>query len=142
VNSNLAPGGWAEFQDYSILPAGDDETVKLDHPVVRWEHLLSEAAYKIEREPSPGPKLEQWVRDAGFVNITNRKFKLPCNTWPKDPALKKIGAWFLAVNLEGLEAYSLRLLCDVLGWTEAEVHVLLASVRAQMKDRNWHGYWW
>lgn len=139
--ANLVPGGWVEFQDYTILPESDDDSVTENDVVIKWERLLIDAAYKIGREPCPGPKLEQWVRDAGFVNITHRRFKIPGNTWPKDPAMKKLGAWLLAVNLQGVEGYSLRLLCDVLGWTEAQVHVLLAGVRTQLKDRNWHGYW-
>jgi hypothetical protein len=33
---------------------------------------------------SPGPRLEQWLRDAGFENVQSHKYVLPLGTWPKD----------------------------------------------------------
>lgn len=40
--------------------------------------------------------------------------------------------------LDGLEGFSLRLLCDVAGWTENEVYVLLANVRKELKNPAIH----
>jgi len=103
--------------------------------------MLGEASTRIGREPCPGPKLEKWVRDAGFVNVTHRVFKMPSNIWPKDPHLKRLGGYILTNCLDGLEGFSLRLLCNVFGWTEAQVYVFLVDVRKKLKDRDWHGYW-
>ena len=141
LSSNLTPGGWAEFQDFDLCVKPYDETVRETDDPVRWGRLVVQAAHQAGLEPSPGPRLEGWVREAGFVNVTHRRFKIPSSAWPKDAALKKLGAYLLAVNLQGLEGYSLRLLCDVLGWKEAEVHVLLAGVRRMLKDVRWHGFW-
>jgi len=90
---------------------------------------------------SPGPKLEQWFKDIGFVNIKHRLVKLPWGFWPKDPALKDVGIWNLQQMLNGLEAYAMRPFCDVLGWTEQEVLVFMSSVRKELKNPNVHGYY-
>lgn len=60
--------------------------------------------------------------------------------WPKDKRLKEIGRWFLLQFVEsGLQAYSLALFTRN-GWTEAEVQVLLAGVRAELKQVKMHLY--
>ena len=141
MRSNVAPGGWVEFQDYDLMPKGDDDTVQPDDEVVTWESILIGAGDNIGREPSPGPKLEKWVTDAGFVNITHRVFKLPCGTWPKDKRMNMIGGYMLTNVLEGLDGFSLRLLCGVLGWTIDDAHTLMDRVRKRLLARNWHGYW-
>ena len=140
-NSNLAPGGWVEFEDYDLQAKGWDHTVKDDDAPIVWDQLLIKACKQIGIEASPGEKLEKWVKEAGFVNVTHRVFKMPMNVWASDPLFKKIGGLMLINGLEGLEGFSLRLLCGVLGWTEAEVHLFLVDVRKKLKDRNWHGYW-
>jgi len=33
---------------------------------------------------SPGPLLENWFREAGFVDIHIQKYQIPMGTWPKD----------------------------------------------------------
>ena len=38
-------------------------------------------------ETRPGPKLEQWLKDAGFVNVHAERFILPYGVWPKDKHL-------------------------------------------------------
>jgi hypothetical protein len=40
--------------------------------------------------------------------------------------------------LQGLEGFSLRLFCDVLGWQQEEVLVLTSKVRRELKDLKIH----
>ena len=116
----------------------EDGSLTKDHATYKWISTLLPLADKIGREPCPGPKLEQWVRDAGFENVRAEKFRVPVGPWPKDPKLKGVGMLNLRQALDGLEAFSLRLFCDVAGWTEEEVMVLLANVRKELKDPKMH----
>ena len=34
---------------------------------------------------------KQRLIDAGFVNIVEKNFKWPMNSWPKDPKMKDLG---------------------------------------------------
>lgn len=97
-----------------------------------------DAARKIERDPAPGLGLEGWVRDAGFVNVKHEKFRFPLGQWPKDAHMKTIGQYNLAQVMAGLEAFSLRLFCHVLGWQKEEVLVLISKVRKELRDPNLH----
>jgi len=103
-----------------------------------WDNYFLEAAEKIGREPSPGPKLEGWVKEAGFQNVHHKTFKFPLGLWPKDPKFKEVGMLNLAQALNGLEGFSLRLFCGVLGWSKEEVLVLLSKVRKELKSQTVH----
>lgn len=105
---------------------------------MKWINTLLSAARKIGRDPCPGASLEKWVRDAGFEDVVHQRFRFPVGPWPRDPALKEIGMYNLAQVLQGLEAFSLRLFCDVLGWRQEEVLVLTSKVRKELKNMNIH----
>ncbi|KAF4875852.1 Secondary metabolism regulator LAE1 [Colletotrichum siamense] len=137
---NLNPGGWVEFQDYNIKFLTDDDTLNEDHFASQWNKNLMEACNAAGRNPNPGYDLEKWVKEAGFVDVVVRKFKLPMGTWPKDPYFKDLGLTNLIQYLDGLDGFSLRAFCDVLGWTKEEVMVLLAHVRKEMKSAKLHIY--
>jgi hypothetical protein len=80
-------GGWAEFQDFDMNLYTDDNSLSPEDHTYKWAAGCIDAAKKMGREPSPGPRLEGWMRDAGFKNIQAEKFALPLGIWPKDPNL-------------------------------------------------------
>jgi hypothetical protein len=51
---------------------------------------------------------------------------------------KTIGAWNLLNVLEGIEAFSMALFTRILGWSAAEVEVLLVDVRKDLRDPGVH----
>lgn len=138
VYNNLAPKGWAEFQDYDLTIFSEDGTVTEDLHTVKWNRLIMQAISLMKRDPRPGLSLEKWLKDAGFQNVTHQKFTCPSGLWPKDPALKELGRYHMAQLLDGLEAFSLRLMCGVHNWKEEEVMVLLANVRQELKSGRLH----
>lgn len=138
-HSNLAPGGWAEFQDYDLQYYSEDGSLTPDHATLTWINTLLDAARQLQREPCPGPLQKGWVEDAGFVNVRHEVFKIPIGPWARDAHMKDIGLCNLAQVLEGLEGFSLRLFCGVLKWPEEEVLVLLAKVRKELKGGEFHG---
>ena len=132
------PGGWAEFQDFDPTYYSEDGSLKKDHDISKWITTFIEAAHGFGRDPLPGPKLEGWMKDAGFENVVHEKFRLPIGPWPKDKHLKDIGAWNLVQLEDGLEGFTLRLFTQFLGWKTEEVHVMLAKVRKDMRDPKIH----
>ncbi|KAK2049588.1 methyltransferase [Colletotrichum somersetense] len=115
IYKNLNPGGWVEFQDMNGEYYSDDG-----------------------RTACPGPKLEGWVKDAGFQNVTHQRFKVPIGPWAKEYHYRDVGMLNLAQLLDGLEGFTIKLFCGVLGQTREEVLVLLAKVRQEMKNSPYH----
>ncbi|KAF5499741.1 putative methyltransferase tdiE [Colletotrichum fructicola] len=133
LRSHLNPGGWVEFQDTSIEYYSDDGTLTEEHFFRQWSKTLVEAIASIGREPSPGPKLEGWIRNTGFQRINHSKIKIPLAPWPRDPFYKALGAMNLKQVLDGLEGFTMRVFCGVLGQTQEEVQVMMAAVRNELK---------
>jgi hypothetical protein len=73
---STAVGGWVEYQDWDTSPKPAGEPFPSDCQLVLMADHMVEACEKCGREPSPGPKLEGWIRDAGFTDI--RSIKIPC----------------------------------------------------------------
>ncbi|KAI9811556.1 MAG: hypothetical protein M1832_000866 [Thelocarpon impressellum] len=135
---NLKPGGWVEFHDFTFLYYSEDGSMTPDMPMAKWDRDGLDASAKIGRDGCPGPKIEGWVRDQGFVDVYHQRLKMPLGRWPKDELLKAIGTWNLLQTLEGLEAFSFALYTRVLGWSHDEVQVLMAKVRKDLRNPNIH----
>ncbi|KAL1974938.1 hypothetical protein VTN31DRAFT_5142 [Thermomyces dupontii] len=82
---------------------------------------------------------EQWFKEAGFVNIHVEKFVIPYGVWPKDPHLKKVGAWNQTqAEANGFEAAALAPLTRFKQWRKEEVIFLASKARADGRNRNIH----
>ncbi|KAL1614924.1 hypothetical protein SLS54_009373 [Diplodia seriata] len=139
--ANVKPGGWVEFQDYDSVYYSDDGTLTPEHDMKKWLDTLRQACLDAKRACDPGPRLEGYVKEAGFVNVHHEVFKVPVGGWPKDKSLKQCGLMNLIQSLEGLEAFSYRIFTDMLRWEVDEVNVFLAKVRNDLKNKNIHAYY-
>ncbi|RPA93336.1 S-adenosyl-L-methionine-dependent methyltransferase [Choiromyces venosus 120613-1] len=134
------PGGWLECQEIESRICSDDGTLLPDSALVKWSRLLREAAETYGRSVVAAAQLADWMEDAGYVNVTNRCFKLPTNAWPKNPKMKEVGMYQMMNFLDGLQALTMALFTRALGWTPAQVEAFLVDVRRDIKDKNVHSY--
>ena len=85
-NRSVKPGGWVKFQDWGlhiISPDGSLDGTGLQQYHDEVNSAFEEAGYEIR----PGVNVEQWFKDAGFVNIHVEKFVISYGVWSKDPHL-------------------------------------------------------
>jgi SAM-dependent methyltransferase len=137
-----APGGWVEFQDWDCMVESHDDSIPKDSPFYVW-HTAVLGRIEATNTGRPGPRLEQWVRDAGFVNVGVQKFAIPHNIWPRDPRLKKIGALNLSQWEHGLEGISVgclsRSVSDEAAWSIQDIRNLMDQAKASARTRTFHG---
>ncbi|KAL1997304.1 hypothetical protein VTN49DRAFT_5939 [Thermomyces lanuginosus] len=135
---SVKPGGLVEFQDwdgYPLSPDGSLDGTGLQQYYDVVYGAFEEAGYEVR----PGVKLEQWFKEAGFVNIHVEKFVIPYGIWPKDPHLKTVGAWNKAqAEANGYEGFALAALTRHKKWTKEEVIVLASKARADGQNRDIH----
>ena len=132
-------GGYTEIQDFDYIYFSDDGSLTEDHAIKKWVTTLCRAALeKNKRDACPGPKLKGWMKDAGYVNVEEQIFRIPIRPWPANKDFKRIGEWNRLQLLEGMEAMSIYLLVNVLGWQMDEMKVFLAQVRNDLMDRRIH----
>lgn len=81
---HTASGGWVEIQDYDLDYYSEDGTYHEGKAVYKWLTTLLQASRDSGREPSPGPKLEQQMKDVGLKNVEARRYKLPVGPWAQD----------------------------------------------------------
>jgi hypothetical protein len=91
-----------------------DGSVTEDHFMVQWSKTLLYAAEQLGKTFAIYDFNREMITKAGFVNVVEKKFKIPVGTWPSDPKMKELGQWNTLFCLEGLESWSLYLLSTVL----------------------------
>ena len=137
--THTKPGGWVEFQDFDYFYFSDDGSLTQDHAISQWIRLLQHASLDLRKKDAcPGPKLYNYMKDAGFVNMKQEVFRIPIGPWPANKDLKRIGEWNRLQLMEGMEAFSIYLLVKVLGWSMEEMQVMVAKVRQNIMDRKIH----
>ncbi|KAF2814278.1 putative Trans-aconitate 2-methyltransferase [Mytilinidion resinicola] len=136
----LKPGGWMESQEYMSTVYCDDGTMRTDNKFAEWTKTQDQAAMSIGRPLRIANKLKRWYEQAGFVDVHEEIFKLPVNSWPKDPQFKMLGRFNETQIYDGLQAFSLQMFQKGLGWTKDEIEVYLVQVRKSLSDRTTHAY--
>lgn len=85
-------------------------------------------------------KHPELLKEAGFVNVEERVFKVPIGIWPKDPQLKTIGNYNRCVIWEALQGVSMGPYTRGLKWAPEEVEAFLVTVRKSLSDPSIHSY--
>jgi hypothetical protein len=57
---------------------------------------------------------KKWMEEVGYINVIEKKYKLPIGRWPADPRMKELGMWFRAYFEDGMEGYAIALMTRVL----------------------------
>jgi hypothetical protein len=128
----LLPGGYLEYQD-GILPVKYKEPPPPESAFVKWTGLTMEASIKIGRPLTNGQLYSQWMREAGLVDIEERKFSLAIGTWPENARDKKLGDWNRQNWIEAMEGPTMKLFA-VIGWEMEECKVLVAQARQDLMN--------
>ncbi|KAH6869390.1 S-adenosyl-L-methionine-dependent methyltransferase [Thelonectria olida] len=133
----LKPGGWFHHLEPDIELRCDNTNIKVDekHIFKQWAQLFYDAGDKLGRTfKLADGSLEIFAGSVGFINITPKRFKVPYGTWPKDKGLKELGGYtglYLDLSLDGFAVYPIG---QILGWSFEEVQVLVAQMRAAVRD--------
>ncbi|KAK1983159.1 methyltransferase domain-containing protein [Colletotrichum cereale] len=138
---NLEPGGYLELQDNMFPLRCQDGTMSDDFIPYKWTNLVIEGADKTGRSLTVAASFKQMLKDAGFIDVEERREIWPFNPWPKDKRLKSLGAWSQASALMGIDAVSMGLFTRVLDWSPEETTVFCAEVRNAHKKMGVHAYY-
>lgn len=87
IYDNLSPGGVLECHESRMAFESDDDTVPKGGYIEQYIDALAKAMKLAGFEDVP-PKLEGYLKDAGFVDVKVIIKKLPIGGWPKDPKKK------------------------------------------------------
>jgi hypothetical protein len=130
--SFLEPGGYIEIQD-AIFPPKYAEPPPEDALFIDWIATVMKTAATAGRPWTNVKYYAQWMREIGCIDVVERRFFLPAGTWPTDPRHKKLGGWHLLNYLAFVEGITPKSYAAQ-GWSDEEIKVLIAKVKAELRD--------
>ncbi len=86
------------------------------------------------------PKYKQYMIDAGFEDVVEKKYEWPLGTWAKGKKLKILGLWYREDLLGVIHGVSMAVLMRGLKLSAEEVEKLLVGVREDIKSNKIHVY--
>lgn len=134
---HLEPGGQLELQEL-------DAWIHCQPPGVTppwiqgWNQNLNAAFTAWGKGLNVAAKHAQWMRDAGFVNVQDQVHHVPIGPWAKDPILKELGKFHLAVVLESVDSYTLAMMTEFLGKSVEETQITIEMIKGEFKQKKYH----
>jgi hypothetical protein len=129
-----------EVVDICLPYRSSDGTLLPDSAIMNWGNTGTKACEMLGREIHTAHTYKERMITAGFVNVTETIYKWPTNRWPKDKHMKELGMWSHENITSSLEGLSVALFTRALGWSMAELEVLLVDVRKEMSDTKIHAW--
>ena len=112
---HLRPGGYIEQVEWSVHNRSQDGTLSPNATLARWSKYGVEAGTIIGKTFEIAENMAGLIREAGFVEVVEKRYKWPVGPWSSDPRLKEIGRWNLLNWEEGMEGWVMAAYTRVLG---------------------------
>ncbi|KUI57361.1 hypothetical protein VP1G_04729 [Cytospora mali] len=134
---HLRPGGWVEYQEFSLDVLGVDDYSKAalrDDPTAYqgWMDLMKEGSLKLGRDIDVTPKLKNWLIEAGFVDVVEKQILVPISPWSSDPLEKELGRLHQE-NLYNAVGAVVKMFYAA-GMSQEEVHNYVVDYRNNLHD--------
>ncbi|KAG9235787.1 S-adenosyl-L-methionine-dependent methyltransferase [Amylocarpus encephaloides] len=131
---HIKPGGYFELQCIFPRLCCDDETLDLKNQLLEFTKKALNASAKMGISLDACTQYAKYMRDVGFEDIVERRYKMPSSPWPKDKRMKLIGAFEMHNLLGGLSAMSLWMFSRALGMTQIDIENFLVDVKRDTKN--------
>ncbi len=136
---SLVPGGYLEIQDIILPIRSIDDTLR-GTALETWFDKLINAAANLGKYWDNSGNYVRYFKEAGFIDIVQKDFQWPLNTWPKGVRMKTLGRYLQEDMLRGLEAWSMAAMTRGGGLTKEQVMELNAEAQKDIVNKNIHAY--
>ena len=101
----MASGAWIEQIEVEIIVHCDDDTKKPDSEIFHLAALATDMGQAVDRNFRIAERMADMIREAGFVDVKERLYKLPLGWWSADPKYRDIGALFELFYRSGVQGW-------------------------------------
>lgn len=137
---HIRPGGYIEQMEWSVHNRSSDGTLSPDAVLARWSQNAIRAGTITGKTFEVAENMAGLIREAGFVDVVEKRFRWPVGPWSSDPKLKEIGRWNLLNWEEGMEGWVMAAYTRVLGVslhaTKYAILMLIVCSGRISKSRN------
>ncbi|KAK3322661.1 S-adenosyl-L-methionine-dependent methyltransferase [Apodospora peruviana] len=138
--NHLKPGAYLQLSGSVPDFRSDDGTLPEQSAYVEMGKIYFDMSERVGASGKEPMNWKRYLQEAGFEDVVERVYKIPTNPWPKDPRLKRIGAFELEHFREGIANVFARGYTDILGGDPVYFQVLLAKARQEVADRGMHSW--
>jgi hypothetical protein len=121
---NMRSGGWIEQIEVEINAQCDDRSALVHSKVKELCTFTKQMGLASGRDLYISKSMKELMEQTGFVNVQERKLKLPLGSWATDPKLKDVGRFYERFYKTGLQGWLLQICTRTL------------NVSAQISDRR------
>ncbi|KAH1415787.1 hypothetical protein KXX16_008907 [Aspergillus fumigatus] len=136
---HLKPGAYLEQAEQSVVPKSEDGSTA-GTVFEQWGEVSLQAGDAFGKTLRIIDEAKEMMIAAGFVDVVERRFKVPIGSWAKDPRLKELGLYNRLQWEEGIEGWTMMLLTKFLGWSREEVDLYLMEMRQALRNPKIHAY--
>ncbi|KAH6987181.1 S-adenosyl-L-methionine-dependent methyltransferase [Ilyonectria destructans] len=137
---HLKPGAYLQLGGSIPDFRSDDGTLPHDSAYMEMGRIYLEMSERVSLSGWEPTKWKRYLKEAGFEDVEERILKIPTNPWPRDPYLKKIGAFELHHFRESIANVFARGYKQILGGDPTYFQVLLAKARREVSNPNMHSW--
>lgn len=142
---HLKPGGWFEHVEREVKIESDHVAIPPDHVFNTWADLFYQGGDKMGRSfaIAGGHTMKELMEAAGFIDVHEKKIKMPMHGWPRNKTLRDAGLLAQLALDQALEGLSTFLLTQVHGWEHGEAVAFTNSFRKESRKISSCGWiWW
>ncbi|KAA8629964.1 hypothetical protein SMACR_12885 [Sordaria macrospora] len=137
------PGGYIEHMDASGTVLSDDGSVDNKiHAIAQWGPMWQEGGRRIgyEVDLHSTNLMENAMKEAGFVNIVTKDYKVPLSPWSKDKKMNELGLYLYVAMGQDLDGILQFMFGKVMGWTTEEINIYIKHLQKELKNTTLHPY--
>jgi len=140
IFSALEKGGYFELQDICFPCKSPDGTLS-GTSLEKWQGLMIDGLRNLGKEFENVKEYGNYMREAGFVNIVEKKYTWAIGPWITGRQRKVQASLWMQNFLDGIQGWSTVIIGRGMGWSPEQVQELLVGVRGDVGNwREVHAY--
>jgi hypothetical protein len=128
----MSPGGWVELQDalWEVYEAAPGSALQ------RFFQVATAGAAAAGRDLNKCRFYKDYLDNAGFVDVIERRVSVPASPWPQERRQRRIG--YYCATAIGQASDSARRFLRLAGMTSEEIDGLLAELQKDVLKTTTH----
>ncbi|KAL2200433.1 S-adenosyl-L-methionine-dependent methyltransferase, partial [Corynascus similis CBS 632.67] len=129
----LRPGGWCQMVEIYFNAQSDNGMLTSNHALQVWSQSYMQSIQPA-KDPRAPLRLQNWMTQAGFVEVESRLLTLPLSGWSTDAREHAIGT-ANQVNIHRLmSSLSVFPFSHALNMTNTDIQLLIAQARSEASN--------
>jgi hypothetical protein len=119
----------------------DDGTMPDDSIFIEWREWAMKLGEKLGKDFLISDAMKGYMQQAGFVDVVEKRFKVPLGPWSNNERYREIGKYYEAFWRTGAQGWIMAPMTRFLGWTPEQVNEFCRRAERGIDERKQHVYY-